>query len=77
MPRNCTVFLLPRRLLRSAIYGSQVFDSHKWLTVLVRTVKGKLRNFEANLCGSLYPTFKTSFEPYAFYLKKIGYKRFL
>ena len=23
MPRNCTVFLLPRRLTRSAIYGSQ------------------------------------------------------
>ena len=71
MPRNCTVFLLPRRLTRSAIYGSQIFDSHKWPTVLVRTVKGKPRNFEANLCGSLYSTFKTSFQPYAFYKKRL------
>ena len=31
--RNCLVFLLPRRLTRSAIYGSQIFDSHKWPTV--------------------------------------------
>ena len=69
MPRNCTVFLLPRRLTRSAIYGSQIVDSHKWSTVLVRTVKGKPRNFEANLCGSLYSTFETSFQPYAFYKK--------
>ena len=30
--------------LRSATYGSQIFDSHKWPTVLVRTVKGKPRN---------------------------------
>ena len=59
--RNCVVFLLPRRQTRSAIYGSQIFDSHKWPTVLVRKVKGKPRNFEANLCGSLYSTFKTSF----------------
>ena len=68
MPRNWVVFLLTRRLTRSAIYGSQ-FDSHKWPTALVRTVKGKPRNFEANLCGSLYSTFKTSFQPYAFYKK--------
>ena len=59
--RNCMVFLLPRGQTQSAIYGSQVFDSHKWPTVLVRKVKGKPRNFEANLCGSLYSTFKTSF----------------
>ena len=32
-----------------------------WPTVLVRKVKGKPRNFQANLCGSLYSTFKTSF----------------
>ena len=47
------------------------FDSHKWPTVLVRKVKGKPRNFEANLCGSLYSTFKTSFQPYAFYNKRL------
>ena len=35
--RNCVVFLLPRRQTRSAtLYGSQVFDYHKWPTVLVR-----------------------------------------
>ena len=39
-----------------------IFDSHKWPTVLVRKVKGKPRNFEANLCGSLYSSFKTSFK---------------
>ena len=71
MPRNYTVFLLPRRLPRSAIYGSQILDSHKWTTVLVRKVKGKPRNFEANLCGPLYSTFKTSFQPYAFYKKTV------
>ena len=75
VPRNCTVFLLPRRLTRSAIYGSQIFDSHKWPTFLVHTVKGEPRNFKVNLCGSLYSTFKTSSQPYAFY--KNGYKRFL
>ena len=41
MPLNCTVFVLPRRLTRSAIYGGQKFDSHKWSTVLVDEVKGK------------------------------------
>ena len=61
-PRNCVVFLLPRRLTQSAIYGSQVFYSHKWPTVLVRKVKGKPRNFKENLCGSLYSTFKISFQ---------------
>ena len=29
MPWYCVVFLLPRRLTRSAIYGSQIVDSHK------------------------------------------------
>ena len=53
MSQNCSVFLLPHRLTLSAIYGSQIFDSHKWPTVLVCKVKGKPRNFEANLCGSL------------------------
>ena len=71
MGRKMHVFPLPRRLTRSAIYGSQIFDSHKWPTVLVRTVKGKPRNFEANLCGSLYSTFKTSFQPYAFYKTRL------
>ena len=43
------------------------FVSHKWPIVLtVRRVKGNQRDFEANLCGSLYFTFKTSFYQYAF-----------
>ena len=33
--------------------------------------KGKLCNFEAYLCGSLYSTFKTSFQPYAFHNKRL------
>ena len=35
----------------------------------VRRVKGKPRNLEVNVCGSLYSTFKRSFYPYAFYNK--------
>ena len=81
MPRNCVVFLLLCELTRSviygsqifdsAIYGSQIFDSHKWPNVLFRKVKGKPHNFEANLYGSLYSTFKTSFQSYAFYNKRL------
>ena len=69
MTRNCVVFLLPRRLTRSAIYGSHIFDSHKWPTMLVRKVKGKPCNFEANYCGSLYSTLK-HLSNHAFYNKQ-------
>ena len=71
LPRNYVGFLLLCEITRSAIYGSQKFDSHKWPTVLVRRVKGKPCNFEACLCGSLYSTFKRSFYPYAFYNKRL------
>ena len=71
LPRNCVVFLLLCELTRSAIYGSQQFDSHKWPTVLVDDVKGKPRNFEAYLCRSLYYTFKTSFQPCTFHIKRL------
>ena len=71
LPRNFTVFVLRHEETRSAIYGSQKFDSHKWPTVLVDEVKGKPCNFEACLCGSLYSTFTTSFYPYAFYNKRL------
>ena len=71
LPRNCVVFLLLCALTRSAIYGRQTFDSHKWLTVFVDEVKGKPPIFEACLCGSLYSTFTTSFYPYAFYNKRL------
>ena len=69
--RNCVVFLLLCELKRWTIYGCQKFDSHKWLTVLVDEVKGKPCNFEACMCGSLYSTFKTSFQPYAFDNKRL------
>ena len=46
MPRNFTVFLLRREETRSAIYGNQKFDSHKWPTVLVDEVKEKPRNLK-------------------------------
>ena len=75
LPQNCVAFLLLYQLTRSAIYGSQKFDSHKWPTVLVDEVKGKPRNFEACLCRSLYSTFTTSFYPYALCIKKC-FKRF-
>ena len=65
------VFLLRRELTRSAIYGRQKFDSHKWATVLVDEVKRKPRNFEAYLCRSLYSTFTLSFYPTAFYNKRL------
>ena len=38
MPRICMVFLVRRELTRHAILWSQVFDSIKWPTVLVRKV---------------------------------------
>ena len=44
--QNCMVFILLSELTRSAIYASQIFDSHKWPTVLARDVKGKPCNFE-------------------------------
>ena len=56
MPRNCVVFFLPRRQTRSAIYGSQIFDSHKWPTGLVRKVKGKPRN-SRQICVDHYILF--------------------
>ena len=37
--------------------------------MLLRDCKGKPCNFKACLCGSVYSTFKTSFQPYAFYNK--------
>ena len=43
--QNCTVFLLPRRLTRSVIYGSKMFDTNKWPTLWVRKVKGKTVQF--------------------------------
>ena len=52
LPQNYVVFLLLCELTRSAIYGSQNFDSHKWPTVLVDKVKGKLCNFE-QLCKTV------------------------
>ena len=59
--QNCTVFLLCLELSRSAIYGSQNFDSNKWPTMLVDRVKRKPRNFVAYLCRPLYSTFTISF----------------
>ena len=75
--RNCVVFLSPRRQIRSAIYGSQIFDSNKWPTVLVlvRKVKEKPCNVEATVCESLCSTFKTSFEPHMHFTTN-GYKHF-
>ena len=67
MPQNCVVFLLPHRLTRLPIYGSKKVDSNKWPTVLIRDVKWKACNFEWYLRGSLYSTFKTSFQPYTFH----------
>ena len=69
MPRNCTVFLLPRRLTRSAIYGSQIFTPING-TMLVRKVKGNRAismQFFVDHCILL----RTSFYPYAFYNKRL------
>ena len=74
LPRNCEVCLLLRELTRSAIYVSQNFDSHKWLTVVVDEVKGKPCNFEACLCGSLYSTLQHLFTHVHFITN--GYTRF-
>ena len=57
--QNYTVFPLRRELhvTRSAIYGGQKFDSHKWPTVLVDEVKRKPRNFEAYRVFYFYSIF--------------------
>ena len=73
--RDCVVFLLPRRQTRSAIHGSQFFDFHKWPTVLVRKVKVKPRNIEANVCGSLILLLKHLSNHMHFITN--GYQRFL
>ena len=52
-PGNCLVFVLPRRLTQSAIYGSQTFDFHKWPTVLVR-VENENRAIWSNTCVDHY-----------------------
>ena len=57
MPRNCMIFL-GRRYLTRTILWSQVFDSIKWPTVLVRN--GKPCIFEACLCWWLYSTSLTN-----------------
>ena len=75
-PRKCAVFLLPCRLTRSAISGSQIFDSNKWPTVSVRRVNGKPRNFEENLCGSLYILLLKHLSTHMHFITN-GYKRFL
>ena len=61
--QNCTVFILRRELIRSAIDGSKkIMRLVQWPTVLVDEIKGKPGNFEAYLCRSLYSTvFKTVF----------------
>lgn len=60
MPRNCTVFLKQHELTRKSNLWTHIFDSTKWPTILFRKVKGKPYNFETQLCGSLYSTYKTS-----------------
>ena len=46
--------------------GSQNFDSNK-----------KTTQFRSKFVWIMYSTFKTPFQPYAFYIKKNAYKRFL
>ena len=74
LPRNCVVSLLLCELTRSAIYGSQKFDSHKWPTVLVDEVKGKQCNFDACLLGPLHLLLKHLSNHMHFITN--GYKRF-
>ena len=57
------VFSGPIRTLNKVklvILWSQNFHSTKWPTVFLCDENGKLCNFEACLCGSLYSSFKLS-----------------
>ena len=63
--KKCTVFILRRELTRSATYPLY------WPTKFVGEVKGKPRNFEWYLCGSLYSTFKISVYSYSCYNKQL------
>ena len=67
---NLTPIKWPTVLIDSHKWPTVLVDSHKWPSVLVDEVKGKPRNFEACLCGSLYSTFTTYFQPHAFYNKR-------
>ena len=65
----------PKRceLTRHAILWSQICDTTKWPTVLIRKTKGKQCNFKALLCGSLYLTFTTQDNPF---IHTNGFKHF-
>ena len=75
MLRNCTVFLLPRRQTQSAIYGSQMFDSDKWPTVLVRNVKGN-RAVLRQICVDHCILLSKHLSHHVHFMTN-GYKRFL
>ena len=74
------VFLLLCELTRSAIYGSQKFDSHKWPTVLVDEVKLKEnRAISMRVCVDHFfciLLFYNIFLPTDMHFIENGYKRF-
>ena len=70
MPRNCTVSLVARK------HGRPFMGvNHKMANCVSRRCKRKTTQFRGLLCRSLYSTFTTSFQSYAFITN--GCKRFL
>ena len=74
--RSSVVFLLPPRHTRSASNGSQVFDSHKWPTVLVRNVKEKKQALSRHNCVDHCILLLEHLSKHMHLKKKNGYKRF-
>ena len=75
VPRNCVVFFLPRRLTWSVIYWSQIFDSKKWPTVLIRNVKGN-RAFFSDTCVDHYIVLVKHLSNHMHFITN-GFKHFL
>ena len=70
MPRNCTVSLVARK------HGRPFMGvNHKMANCVSRRCKRKTTQFRGLLCRSLYSTFTTSFQSYAFITNSC--KRFL
>ena len=75
--RSSVVFLLPPRQTRSASNGSQIVDSHKWPTVLVRNVKEKKKQaLSRHNCVDHCILLLKHLSKHMHLKKKNGYKRF-
>ena len=67
MPLNFMVFLIRRELRLLTILWSQLFESIKWLTVLVHVVYKENHTISRHICVDHYILLS---KPYKFHFKK-------